>query len=304
MKIINRIKKKFFRAGYASKPLRIVIYGQYKTGTTACFFKVRNSLPQEPHEFFESTEYIPPEDNSKYLLAKVIVPPNPYLYANGENMDQNDLQELVRRAEQGVRSFSFFDKKIYLVRDPRDWIISGILFLTQQRPEIYENDKTVSLVLEMLRQKENKPGTVSMLDILKLIYPEKDVREFTSNFVQEQNRWLLGFEQELADFVTWKYEDMVRNKADYVEDYLGFSLKGESTPDKRFAHVARTKGSGNWRNWMTPEDVRFFRPLFSPYMERHGYDEDWQLNSVQEIDPSHCSQYVQKVINMKRNKQK
>lgn len=57
-----------------SSPKKIVIFGQYKTGTTATFYKLLNSLPSNTKTLFESEEYVE-EDEDKLIsvLAKVIL---------------------------------------------------------------------------------------------------------------------------------------------------------------------------------------------------------------------------------------
>jgi hypothetical protein len=79
----------------------------------------------------------------------------------------------------------------------------------------------------------------------------------------------------------------------------------DDIPEKR---VIRSKSYGNWKDWFTPSDVDFFRPLVIEYMQMFGYHDTWELNSNPYIDPSINSQYVMKLIEeanefLKRKKQ-
>ena len=93
-------------------PPRIAIFGQYKTGTTGLYYKIKNSLPASVRTLFEPQRFTThPDDATRPILAKVILgvsgAPNPIDYD----------------------SFLHFDRKVYLIRDPRDWTVSGLLFM-------------------------------------------------------------------------------------------------------------------------------------------------------------------------------
>jgi hypothetical protein len=282
--------------------MKIVIFGQYKSGTTACFLKMKNSLNVRCYELFEKNEYDDALNTEKLsVLAKVIVPPNCQQHAADTGYTGNP-DGLMPVLEQKLATFGAFDKKIYLVRDPRDWIISAIMFLPQARPEIYMHETPFNALMDIVRKKESEPLSVSMLDILEGILPGLDIYKITAEFVSRQHKWLFDFEDAITRHVTWKYEDMISNINRDVEQYLGFKLSVENQGCSNYAHVARTKSSGNWKHWMTPKDVDFFRPLFGRYMERHGYDLNWDLSPAPAIDPQHGSKYVERTVQMKRSK--
>ena len=283
---------------------KFVIYGQYKSGTTACFLKLKNSMQGKFYTLFEKVEYDDALNTGKLpVLAKVIIPPNCQQYAEEIQYEDNP-EKLMPDLEKKLGTFNTFEKKIYLVRDPRDWIISAILFLPQARSEIYMNQSCFRNVLDIIKQKESNPASVSMLDILRFMLPNSNLHNFISKFVSEQHKWLFSFEDSISNYITWKYEDMISNSKSHVEEYLGFKLSEENTSDDNYAHVARTKSYGNWKNWMTPRDVAFFRPLFAAYIERHGYDQSWDLASTPIIDSSHGSSYVERTVQLRRLKSK
>jgi predicted DNA-binding protein YlxM (UPF0122 family) len=302
MNIFKRIFPAKSSPDMASDCPKIVIYGQYKTGTTACFFKIRNSLKSAPREIFEKPEFIPdPMDKTRPVLAKVIIPAKP------ENFIRFDMvlsqKELEEKAEEGIRSFSNFDKQILLIRDPRDRLISGILFLTQEHPEIYKNKKVLDQTLDLIRKKENSPSSVSLLEILNhvLIGSGKPARSRISEQIKNQHDWIFNFERKLKNFVKYRYEDMIIDNDHQVEKYLGFNIQKNVTVNKDFDFVTRTKDSGSWHSWFTEEDVEFFKPVMHDYIHHFGYDEQWKLNAHQQINPEHGSRYVERIINRRIN---
>ena len=97
-----------------------------------------------------------------------------------------------------------------------------------------------------------------------------------------------------------KYEDFVDGQIQDLEEYLGIPLRGEASVDKTHDHVPRTLAYNNWKGWFLKEDNAFFKPLFDKYIKRYGYATDWLLNDKQAISPEHCSKYVERTVNKKR----
>lgn len=261
-------------------PKKIAVFGQYRTGTTALFYKIANSLPAGIKALFEERNYVPqPEDTNRWVLAKVIL---------GIGIDQS----------VGYDAFMEFDKKIYIIRDPRDWVISQMLFLIQQSPSIYKHEERLSHILSLLNQKEQNPQSLAVVEILKHIlkYIPAHSLEKSTQWIIRQHRWLFEFENRLDNHFSIKYEDFVDEKIKDLERYLEIPLKGPATVDTVFDYVARTKSYGNWRDWFLEEDVNYFKPLFEDYIERHHYSNGWHLNEQPNIQPEHCTQYVERTI--------
>ena len=281
---------------------KIAIYGQYKTGTTACFLRIKNSLEDTPRELFEEPLFTPhPDDHLRPVVAKVIIPPDPNLYAlkvSGANPSDN----LMQKAEAGIKSFGCFDKHILLLRDPRDRIVSGTLFLPQEREQIFEDVTSLKEVLDILHRKEQNPLSVSMLEILCTILQDScdSVRQRITILIERHHTFIFDFEQSLQKHVKWKYEDMIACKAAHVEKYLGFKLSGGINSEVKYGHVKRAGMAGDWRHWFTEADVDFFRPLMDSYLEKFAYDRSWKLHHKPRINPEHASQYVLRTVQRKR----
>jgi LmbE family N-acetylglucosaminyl deacetylase/glycosyltransferase involved in cell wall biosynthesis len=267
------------------KGQKIAIFGIYKSGTTGMFYKIRNSLPLDTRTLFEPQGYtFDEQDKNGIVLAKVIlgIP------------DKNHTVDYA--------SFIPFDKKIYLIRDPRDWLISGALFLIQQEREIYENEATVREILELLRRKEENPGGIQFLEIFGCILSHLPGRTLQGTFdwIAELHQWLFDFERRLDDSVRIRYEDFVDGDLETLEKYLGQPLTGSAAVDAEHDHVPRTQNYGNWKNWFLPKDVAVLKPLLQEYLDRYGYSSDWTCHQNPKIDPEHSSLYVERVVKKRR----
>ncbi len=267
-----------------SGPAKIVIFGQYKTGTTGVFYKIRNSLDGPVRELFECNEYVSSaEDSRRWILAKTM---------------------LVYNGPIQYRTFMDFQKKLYIIRDPRDWAVSAALFLIQQEPSIYADSKKMGVILDLLRRKETDPASSPLLEIFRRILTLSNRHSFEETFrhISRQYRWLPEFERRLSGHHVVKYEDFVDGRIRALQDYLDIPLTGNSTVAKVHDHVIRTRSHGNWRQWFCEEDVAFFRPIFRSYMERHGYEDDWELDSDPSIPEEFCSQYVERTVEKRRSR--
>jgi len=264
---------------------RIVIFGPYKSGTTALFYKIRNSLPGDIRTLFEQDEYVPDElDDKRWVLAKTIL----------------GVEDGPPRVK--CKTFMEFEKKVCLVRDPRDLVISGMLFTVQQEPSLYNDDESLLRILKILRQKENNPDSISVSGLFKYIIEASANHRFEDvvGWIARQYRWLLEFESQLENHFVVKYEDLVDGNIEGLEDYLEFPLKGKGVVDSVHDHVPRTMGYNNWKNWFLKADIDFFKPLFGEYIRHYGYAREWELNRRQIIPVEHCSEYVERTVNKKR----
>jgi hypothetical protein len=89
-----------------------------------------------------------------------------------------------------------------------------------------------------------------------------------------------------------------------LESYLGFALDPEAAwVPAEAARVTRTKSCGDWRNWMTPSDVEFFRPHFAAFLAHNDYVDDWTLSQEPRIPPEHGSDYVLRLVDERRSLQ-
>lgn len=266
---------------------RIAIFGQYKTGTTGLYSKILHSLPPGVplRTLFEPSAFVAePADAARVLLAKVIL-------RIPEGHDDVD-----------YASFGGFTRRIRLVRDPRDWLVSGILFVIQQNRSVYADHRVLEHVLGLLAAKESDPREISLVHLLTEILAAGPDASFerTVAWMRRQFDWLIDHDEALGSVHETRYEDFVADRLAALEDYLGIPLTGSAVPDAAYDHVPRTLAAGNWRHWFTGEDVRFFRPIFQRYMRHYRYPDDWTLAPTPTISPEHATQYVRRVVAKRR----
>lgn len=247
---------------------RILITGMGKTGSTALYYAILNSLPPETVCLFE------PEFNGK-ILPEDIAPP-----------------VLVKSFIPYSEHFSFFEKKILLVRDPRDQMISSVLYkpyniLAKEFPGDLEGAMAlINSYLESVRLKEVSPLDVSVKKLfdtgqVKTLLRINNVMEYSRNH---------------SDLFLLKYEDFIDQNLKGLNEYLNIDITGSIEVPQKYKRVVRTKSYGNWRSWFTPSDVEYFRPLMRDYMDRFGYKDDWELAKEPAIDPEQGSHYLEGLI--------
>ena len=126
----------------------------------------------------------------------------------------------------------------------------------------------------MLEIKQAAPGSVSLVEILEYMSAINEC-----NFVDVFTQWMsysVSYHDTFPGYELFHYEDLVDERFNDLEAYLGFALTGDAQVGPRLSRVVRTKGSGDWRNWFTAADVERFRPIYADYMQRHGYKDDWE----------------------------
>lgn len=256
---------------------RIVVFGLYKTGTTALFHNIKNSLPRLPRLLHEAKSFCPhPGDRETGVLAKVIV--------GDETVDYG--------------SFMPFEKKVVIVRDPRDWIISGCLFLTQEIERIYLDSAAVENLVNILQEKENSPKQVPFRSILEevLSYSELNSIDAFLAWSSQTLDMLIEFEARLSAGFRISYEDFVDRRVAELGDYLGVIMADDVSVDRQFDHVVRSGTYGNWKSWFTEEDVELFKPIFDPFLEHYGYDRSWQPADKPRLRSALGSGYVRRIV--------
>jgi hypothetical protein len=269
-----------------------------KTATTALFFKISNSLTSceeaaaKTKLLFEPTTYSG-ADNER-VLAKIIIQEKTALTIWGENSSYRWVN---------FKNFKKFNKKILLLRDPRDRLISTLLYSTQ-RPVFQSNTKNIDFFLGLLEKKERDPGSISVLELITARLRSRNHSLQTwKNSLAGNLEYFLEFRRQQNDFFYYKYEDFVRGKTEALEGFLGFPLTGDATVVKALDRVVRTKNSGDWQNWFLEEDICFFKPVFQAFMHELGYEGSWSLPDRQVILPSHASEYVRRNLHRQNEKQ-
>jgi hypothetical protein len=274
--------------------MKVVIYGLAKSGTTALFYRIKNSLPRDAVCLFETRAFDPRAAKSRPLAR---------LLRGGGEPDVLAKVLPFRPSEPAdAASFDGFDKQILLVRDPRDRLVSRTLYVAYHST-FYHRDAALAAFIELLRKKEADPRAVSLRELLKtfarLNGDEFSFDDWAADYARHSVRAPLDFHDCHRELFVCKYEEMVGGRLGALEAYLGLKLK-ESAVAAEHRRVARTKASGNWRDWLTPEDVEYLRPVLEPYLERYYADAGWNLSARPDIPAEFGSGYVLRIVNERR----
>lgn len=259
-----------------------LVIGMYKTGTTIVASVIERSLPG-------ATLYFEPRHVGYFeKLAKTTEPVVVKLIYE-HWMHRPFLLNGIIRGETGFRP----DKSVAIIRDPRDGMISALMYAAYQFVLDGASREQIDEWVEVIRAKEAKPGRHSVIDLMesmnrifKLSYP---LDWFFESFAR-YSAWL----SDARDLVhVLRYEDFVAGDTAALAAYLGVRVKKTREVVPGLQRVSRTRRSGDWRKLMLPEDVAHWKPRYGEALAAHGYT-DWELRSAP-CDPAEGSAYVMKI---------
>ncbi len=258
--------------------MKILVLGLGKSGTTALLHKISRGLPN-CHAFSggKPGKYIGDYENAVYK----------HTYSDRKGKSFELYEDHLKKEH--------YDRKVWIARDPRDAAVSKMLFRWHRG--YYGKKKQYQTHVNLVLKKEKDPKSVSFQEICR--HTDHDQWPITIErvFEKEKDRYLhmRDFIESLVDdWFLFKYEDMIANNYDDLNEYLGFETIHEIEVPKSYSKVVRKKGTGDWRQWFTDEDVELYRSAYLPYMESIGYDPgDWSLDSNPVIDPRFSSTYMQ-----------
>ena len=268
--------------GRSKTPDRVLIVSTGKSGSTALFFRLKKSLGPETVGLFEPEAITPAllDDAAQHpVVCKVILP------VEGDVLEQLG---------------NLFSKRILLVRDPRDVLVSALLYLSGYHFAWKRSESAIRDAVRLVERKESHPDEYSVLGLLEALWDDFDRKRFA-----EQLDTLTSQVIDIADgphpYFVYKYEDLIAGNLAALEKFLGIPVVADDSIDPRFRRVVRTKQAESWRDWLLEEDERYLRPLFADFMRRFHYPlDDWTPRAKRVILPEHGSRYFIKVINERR----
>ena len=272
--------------------MKILVYGLPKSGTTVLAHRILQSLPPPKRLIIEpGARRRDLEDRhgivTKELWGDAPAPAGPLgWWRAGRRRVQTDPRKI-------HADYADYEKKIWIARDPRDALVSQFFY------QWFKDDRPSKAkfreALKMVAQKEENPGTIPF-------------RELTSRFDERgemARRDSPEYLSRVCDFVgalddSWlivKYENMVDRNLAELSDYLGHAVRHDVEVPGSLSRVARSRGSGSWRDWFTEDDVSYWKPKYEAYMRLMAYDpEDWRLNHPRRIPPDHGSVYMERLF--------
>jgi hypothetical protein len=271
--------------------MKILIAGEGKTGTTAIACAISKAYPNFPFVFE------PTIDEANQVIGRNI------------NLIVKSLIALESRGDKSrdlyrTGYFDKFDKRIFIVRDPRDKIISLLLY-SGGFHKTYKHPKRIRKSIELLQKKESD-NSVSLLELWEGIFGfDKERLAFLGSDLMTEpmsnyDHYLLKYESFIDGNVSGLCDYLEVNELDYSIDICKY-LESKSY-SREFTRVIRTKRYDNWKNWFTADDVEFFKPILEPYLIQFGYDNNWELNEKSVIESKYCSEYfINRVDERRRN---
>ena len=260
--------------------MKIFILGTGKSGTTALVYKVAGGLPNcKAFSGGKPGKYIGEYENAVY---------------------KHTVEERKGKSFELYRDHlknEHYDRKIWMARDPRDAAVSRMLYRWHRG--IIGHKKQYQAHLDLVLEKERNPKSVSFNEICRYTGHNGWPRSVDDVIEEEQKRYgpMCDFVKGLGnDWFLFKYEDMVNQKFDALNDYLGFKVQSEAEVPVGTGKekVVRKKAYGDWRHWFVEEDVPLLKPALLPYMQVVGYDcDDWSLSAEPAIEPQFSSEYMQ-----------
>ena len=273
--------------------MKIVIFGLSKSGTSALFYKVRNSLPA-CISLFEPVSYGATDRLREHLKA-----------LKRGYLPRHVVAKVLPEGRRPVRlrDFDAFERQVLIVRDPRDRLVSALLYRSYHA-DFAPDDAAALEYIALVRRKEADPGAVPLLRLVEAFERlEKTADALDAWIKRYRTRAVtrpLHFHAERPLLPVFQYEDLVDQRFGRLEEIVGFPLSGAAAVPDNLKRVVRTKGAGAWRNWLTPEDIGVLRPLLAPYMEAYYPGGDWDLSEAPAIRPEHASLYVTRLIDERR----
>ncbi len=255
--------------------MHIVVVGPAKSGTTALYFALLESLQGRVHTLFEPQTA--PQMEAVFGVA---------------DHDHTLTKVLLGEAVKSHFDFTAYDKIVYLSRDPRDNVISRLLY----RAALFKRSGDLDAFREydaLIRAKvAGEPIAV------------KDIFQESLRLTGAAHEWsglglkrvcdhAVRFVQGIDNGFVLKFEDLVDGQLTALSAYHGIEVKQNTRVGERYKRVERSRAYGEWVHWFTPTDIEFYRPLFAEYMEFFGYDDDYSLQRKRAINPENSINYIQ-----------
>lgn len=265
--------------------MNVIVAGLAKTGTTGLYTTVKRSLCEsvgDPVCLFEPKNIKPIEHYFKEIRKKSV-----------DSFSERPLLCKVMLKKEFFEKphiLDKFDKKIMIVRDPRDRLLSMLLFKALSRPKSVE--KSIPEFINLLEEKENNPSSMSFVELCEKV---KQLGMGEINI--KKSIELLEFQNEMIckhGFHKVFYEEFVDGNTQGLQDYLGLGKINNESQSKWLQHIERSKGHGEWRNWFTHKDIIQLAPLLDEAISHTGYSNNWDIFKDQEINPESSSKYIKK----------
>jgi len=265
----------------AQRPLRYLVIGLAKTGTTVISKTIQNSagiqnyyLEPKTISFFESLGQQTGDGVVKILF------------------DHWDHRRRLLSAIVGNELETHFEANIFITRDPRAELISRLnyvafpYFLSGQGSE-----KDAEHWVDLFRRKETEPD-FSLRSLIEELQARFNVHlaDTVATVSHRYAAYVAGVAPRRKVLI--RYEDFL---ASNLENH---PLKHLFTGSREVGgELQRTRRSGDqedWRAFATPSDLAWLNDTLAASIDGLGYERDVEIGGS--IDPENCSRYVERII--------
>ena len=255
----------------------VLIVGASKTGTTGLYASIKNGMARAGVDAITIFE-----PSHAHVLDSL------FLFADRPILTKTTTDHVAITVPEPL----VFDRRVMTVRDPRDMLISSLLFRPLTRRALEKaNDAAIEAFLSALERKEQDPRSVSVRELFDLAE-----QQGIGSVPYKRSRAMLIKQEKLqhdADFLAVQYERFVDNELGELSEYLGYDVENVSdSSSAMFGHIARSGTYGEFRNWFTPEDLQFYNEMYGESIIAFGYDKDAELAANPVIDPATSSHYI------------
>lgn len=260
----------------ATDGTKILIVGLPKSGTSALTYSLESAFPQ-------STVFFEPNQHKGLLDVE--------FHARVCSQNQDVISKCLYHgnAVADLRTIErFYDKCIWIQRDPRDWVISNFLYVWYRGHNL--SSESFEKALSETLKKEKAPESIDFLPLLDFergfSYYCKVLRECANEL------------QRITDGDKWyrlRFEDFLDGNFDDLDTYLGKHITRTKSLPKSLKRVERAIAYGYWKDWFTEADQKLFNENLEEVMKVMRYDISEKLNDSPFIDPTFSSEYMQKI---------
>lgn len=184
--------------------------------------------------------------------------------------------------------------KFLLVRDPRDALISKLLYAVYPTRHHFKDDVALRRWVQVLRRKREDPSSLTFHMLVRAMKQHTGY-DALIQLMQEQDKLIFLYKTFKDTVPILKYEDWVAGNAQHIEEYLGFAIPPVEL-DGKFRRVTRRTGVGDHANWFAESDYERYGVAFRLYDMVFGYEATPKANP-QVILKEHADGYVKRILN-------
>lgn len=265
--------------------MKVLVVGAAKTGTTIISKTIQNSLQGA---YF----HMEPQDTAFFMEGALMDRYARVVKIIFEHWNQRpNLRKAIIANELPLQ----FDRTVVIVRDPRDEMLSRVMYFVYPWLEEHGykgNESQVESWLEFIEQVERNPSAYSFNQIVAFLNNNFSVSVFSTT--HPLNAYRTFCEEVKKDVCLVRYEDFILGHHEVLEQYLGVPLASESGLDYQH-RTRRSAAFNNWKPLFKEEDNEHFRKHLGGVMEKQGYT-DWELEPVSVLPSDNYSGYLRRIV--------